>query len=166
VTFVYDVLYIVRGMNESSDAPADSDLRVAQHGPDARLITVEGQVDTPTALELANSLITQLTAARVVIVDLNGVSFLGTAGLSALFEANELATQQGRALRLVCTSPIANWVLAAAGLQEHFVFADTVPGAVKNPPRRQGRSDVAAARRPYRSRRSRQRDSRPITPAI
>jgi anti-anti-sigma factor len=141
-------------------------LRVAEHGPEIRVVTVVGHIDTPTARELANSLITQLTAARVVVVDLNGVSLLGSAGLSALFTANELANQQQRALRLVCKSRIANQSLAAAGLQDYFVFAETVIGAAKTPGRRQAGSDVAVARRRYRSRRSRQRDSRPVTPAI
>lgn len=166
MALAYGLLSIVRCMNESSDAPAGSSLRVAEHGPEIRVVTVVGHLDTPTARELANSLITQLTAARVVVVDLNGVSLLGSAGLSALFTANELANQQQRALRLVCNSCIANRALAAAGLQEYFVFAETVIGAAKTPGRRQGGSDVAAARRRYRSRRPRQRDSRPVTPAI
>ncbi|HKS52701.1 MAG TPA: STAS domain-containing protein [Pseudonocardiaceae bacterium] len=142
-------------MNESSDAPAGSSLRVAEHGPETRVITVVGQIDTPTARELANSLTSQLAAARIVVVDLNGVSFLGSAGLSALFEANELASQQRRALRLVCNSPIANWVLAATGLHEHFVFADTVPAAVKTPPRKLARTAVTIPRRTHRTRRPR-----------
>jgi anti-anti-sigma factor len=94
------------------------------------VVTVVGQIDTPTALELATSLIAQMTAARVVVVDLDAVRFLGSAGLSALFEANELATQQDHALRLVCNSRIANWALAAAGLRDCFTFADSVPDAL------------------------------------
>lgn len=160
------LLYIVQGMNVSSDAPADIDLRVAEHGSEIRVITVVGQIDTPAALELANSLVTQLAVARVVVVNLDGVSFLGSAGLSALFEANELATQQDRALRLVCNSAIVNWALAAAGLWEYFIFADTIPGALKNPAYRQSGEDVAVPRRRYRSRRPRLRDRRTVIATI
>jgi anti-sigma B factor antagonist len=161
-----DLVYIVRRMNVSSDAPADINLRAVQHSPDARVVTVVGDIDTRAALALANFLAMQLAAARVVVVNLDGVSLLAPAGLSALFEASELATRQHRALRLVCNSSTANWALAAAGLRDYFTFADTVPGAVKHPACRHGGGDVALARRRYRSRRSGRRGSRPVAPAI
>jgi len=117
-----------------SDFTADIiGLQVAEHGPDARVVTVTGEVDTLTAPRLSSFLTTQLAAARVVVVDLDGVEFLGSAGLSALFEANELAVREHRALRLVCHSRIANRALEATALREHFTFADTVPEAVKDP---------------------------------
>jgi anti-sigma B factor antagonist len=65
-------------------------------------------------------------------VDLDGVEFLGSAGLSALFEANELAARERCALRLVCHSRIANRALEATELREHFTFAETVPDALQN----------------------------------
>ena len=141
-------------MNTSSDAHGDIGLRVAEHRPEARVVTLVGDIDTPVALELANTFNQQLTVARVVVVDLDGVSFLGSAALSTLFEANELATQQHRALRLVCNSSIANRALAAAGLREYFIFADTVSGALKYPACWQGGVDAAIAPRRYRRRRS------------
>jgi anti-sigma B factor antagonist len=115
-----------------SDFPAELiGLQVADHGVDARVVTVTGEVDTLTAPQLAGFLIEQLSTARVVVVDLDGVEFLGSAGLSALFEANELAREQDRALRLVCHSRIANRVLEATELRERFTFVDTVPDAVE-----------------------------------
>ncbi len=106
-------------------------LKMAQHGPDARVVTVVGEVDALTAPELDVFLTAQLAAARVVVVDLDGVQFLGSAGLSVLFEANERAGQQGCTLRLVCNSRIANRALEATELKEHFIFADTVPNALE-----------------------------------
>ena len=115
-----------------SDFPTDIiGLQVAEHGPDAGVVTVTGEIDTLTAPKLASFLNTQLSAARVVVVDLDGVEFLGSAGLSALFEANELASREDRALRLVCHSRIANRALEATELREQFIFADTVPDALK-----------------------------------
>jgi anti-sigma B factor antagonist len=115
-----------------SDFPADLiGLQVVEHGVDARVVTVTGEVDTLTAPQLAGFLNEQLSTARVVVVDLDGVEFLGSAGLSALFEANELATEQDRALRLVCHSRIANRALKATELRELFTFADTVPDALE-----------------------------------
>ena len=119
--------------SSAGDFPADIiGLQVAEHGPDARVVTVRGEVDTLTAPRLASFLNTQLSAARVVVVDLDGVEFLGSAGLSALFEANELAARESRALRLVCHSRIANRALEATELRDHFIFAETVPDALKS----------------------------------
>ena len=117
----------------SSDFPTDIlGLQVAEHGPDARVVTVAGEIDALTAPELAAFLTEQLTVAQIVVVHLDGVRFLGSAGLTALFEANEFATQEDRDLRLVCHSRTANLALAATGLGEHFTFADTVPDALSS----------------------------------
>jgi anti-sigma B factor antagonist len=109
-------------------------LQVAEHGLDARVVTVAGEIDALTAPELAAFLTAQLTVAQVVVVHLDGVRFLGSAGLSALFEANELAIQEDRDLRLVCNSRAANLVLEATGLGKYFTFADNVPNALKYSP--------------------------------
>ncbi len=121
----------------SMAGPLSSDilgLEVAEHGPDARVVTVVGEIDALTAPELADFLTAQLVVAPVVVVNLDGVRFLGSAGLSVLFKANELATREDRDLRLVCNSQTANWALNATGLREHFTFADNVPDALKNSP--------------------------------
>ncbi|MGH3885170.1 MAG: STAS domain-containing protein, partial [Pseudonocardiaceae bacterium] len=68
----------------SSDFADIMGLQVAEHGSDTRVVTVVGEVDALTAPELAAFLTTQLAAARVVVVDLDGVRFLGSAGLSVL----------------------------------------------------------------------------------
>jgi anti-sigma B factor antagonist len=107
-------------------------LQVAEQGPDARVVTVTGEVDALTAPQLAAFLTAQLALAQVVVVNLDGVQFLASAGLRVLFEVNELATQQDRHLRLVCNSPTANLTLETAGLREHFTFADNVPDALNN----------------------------------
>jgi anti-sigma B factor antagonist len=115
----------------NSAFPADIvDLQVAQPRSGARVVTVTGELDALTAPRLASFLTAQLTAAQLVVVDLDGVQFLASAGLRVLFEMNELATQQDRYLRLVCNSPSANRTLDTAGLREHFTFADTVPDAL------------------------------------
>ncbi|HEY3693326.1 MAG TPA: STAS domain-containing protein [Pseudonocardiaceae bacterium] len=115
--------------------PADIvGLHVAEHSPDMRVITVTGEVDALTAQQLLDCLITHLTAARVVVVNLDGVRYLASSGLRALFEANEFATHQGHHLRLVSKSRTANLVLETTGLREHFTFADTVPEALNDVP--------------------------------
>ena len=123
----------MRGVN--SDFPADIlDLQVAEYGPDARVVTVVGEIDALSAPELADCLTAQLTVAQVVVVNLDGVQFLASVGISVLFEANELATQEDRALRLVYNSQTANLALEVTGLREYFTVADSVPDALKNSP--------------------------------
>ena len=107
-------------------------LEVAEHEPDARVVTVVGEIDALTAPELATFLTAQVVAAHTVVVNLDGVRFMGSAGLSALFEANELAGREDGDLRLVCNSQTANWALEATGLRKHFTFADSVPDALQN----------------------------------
>jgi anti-sigma B factor antagonist len=125
--------HIMRGV--SSDFPADIvGLLVVEHGPDARVVTVTGEVDALTAPELASFLTAQLAVAQLVVVNLDGVRFLDSAGLSVLFEVNELATQQGRDMRLVCNSRTANLALEVTGLRERLSFADSVPDALNNLP--------------------------------
>ena len=92
-----------------------------------RALGLQGEIDALTAPELAAFLIAQLVVAQVVVVNLDGVRFLSSAGLRALFEANEFATREDRDLRLVCNSQTANWALETTGLREHFTFTDKVP---------------------------------------
>jgi anti-anti-sigma factor len=106
------------------------DLRVADHGPDARVITVGGEIDTLTAPELAAFVTAQLAAVPLVVLDLDRVQSLGSAGLAVLVSANELAIREDRHLRLVCQSVMVDRVFDVTGLREQFNFADTVSAAI------------------------------------
>lgn len=108
------------------------DLQVAEHGPDARVVTVTGEVDALSAPELATFLTAQLVAVQVVVVDLADVRFLDSAGLVVLFEVSELAIREDRDLRLVCDSRSADLALEVTGLREHFAVAETVSAALGN----------------------------------
>jgi anti-anti-sigma factor len=103
------------------------DLQVAEHSADTRVVTAVGEVDALTAPELAAFVTAQLVVAPVVVVNLDGVRFLSSAGLRALFEADEFATREDRDLRLVCNSQTVNWALETTGLRKHFTFIDNVP---------------------------------------
>ena len=107
-------------------------LQVTDYGADARVVTVTGEVDALTAPTLAACLSAQLAVAQVVVVDLDGVKFLASAGLQVLFEANELAIERGCSLRFVCNCPLANLVLETTGLRQHLTFADDVADALSN----------------------------------
>jgi anti-sigma B factor antagonist len=123
------------GQCVSSDFPADIlELQVAEHDPDARVVTVVGEIDALTAPKLAVFLTEQLAVAKVVVVNLDGVQFLSSAGLFVLLEANELAIREDRSLRLVYSSRTVNLALEATGLREYFSLADNMSDALKNSP--------------------------------
>jgi anti-anti-sigma factor len=119
----------------SSDFPVPIvGLQVTDYGPDARVVTVTGELDALSAPMLAACLSAQLAVAQVVVVDLDGLKFLASAGLRVLFEMNELATERGDHLRFVCNCPIANLALEETGLRQHLAFADDVADALSNGP--------------------------------
>jgi anti-sigma B factor antagonist len=105
-------------------------LQVSDHGPNARVVTVTGEVDALTAPTLAACVSAQLAVAKVVVVDLNGLKFLSSAGLRVLFEANELAIERGCRLWFVCNCPVANLALETTGLRRYLSFADDVASAL------------------------------------
>ena len=109
-------------------------LRVVEHGSDVRVVRVVGEVDTLTAPKLAAVLTTQLTAARLVVVDLDDVEFFGSAGLRVLLEVDALAVERDCDLRLVCHSRVVNRALEVTALRERFVFVDTVSDALEGLP--------------------------------
>lgn len=109
------------------------DLQVTEHGTDARVITVGGELDALTAPDLGALLSAQLAAASLVVVDLERVRFLGSAGLSVLFAANELATRENRSLWLVFSHRgTVNRALEVTGLREQYNIAETVSAALIN----------------------------------
>jgi anti-sigma B factor antagonist len=109
------------------------DLQVTEHGPHARVVTVTGEIDALTAPKLGALLTAQLAATSVLVIDLARVRFLGSAGLSVLFAANELAIRENRYLWLVFPHRgMVNRALEATDLSAQFNIAETVVAALIN----------------------------------
>jgi anti-sigma B factor antagonist len=73
---------------------------------DAVLVRVQGDVDSITTGELSSQLTAalQLAAthpARLLIIDLQPVTFFGSAGLNAIFDGREQGLAAGTSVRLV-----------------------------------------------------------------
>ena len=107
-------------------------LQVSDHGPDARVVAVTGEVDALTAPMLAACLSAQLAVVQTTVVDLDGLKFLSSAGLRVLFEVNELAIERNRQLWFVCNCPVANLALETTGLRHHLPFADDIMDVLSN----------------------------------
>lgn len=73
----------------------------ARGGPTGTLITVDGELDAANADELAAYVQHSVVRSRRVILDLRGLSFVGTAGFSALHRIN-----------VVCSAAQVSWAMA------------------------------------------------------
>ncbi|AEA24831.1 STAS domain-containing protein [Pseudonocardia benzenivorans] len=60
-----------------------------------------GDVDAPEASALVSTATEVLDAGADVVVDLRGVTFLGSRGISALIRVHQLAVARGRHVRVV-----------------------------------------------------------------
>jgi|CXWL01.1.fsa_nt_gi anti-sigma B factor antagonist len=65
-----------------------------------------------------------------VILDLSGVSYLGSAGLGELVRLNAQANSMGAKMVLAALTPFVAGVLAATQLDKFFVTAATVDDAI------------------------------------
>ncbi|MCF7553353.1 MULTISPECIES: STAS domain-containing protein [Pseudonocardia] len=123
-----------------SETPADeggveiSDVvRFEQAGDGSSLVAhVRGEIDTLTAPLLRTELDARLPAAPLVVLDLSGVTFLGSAGLAVLVAAKDQVDRSGHSLKLVCGSRIVTRALQATGLLGLFDVADGVTEALSS----------------------------------
>jgi anti-sigma B factor antagonist len=75
---------------------------------DAVVLRVKGDVDSSTADELVGNLIDALDMAkahpaRLLVIDLEQVTFFGSAGLNAVLDGHEQGKAAGTAVRLVAS---------------------------------------------------------------
>lgn len=89
-------------------------------------LVVTGEVDLVTTPPLRACVEEQIgQRPDVLVLDLTGLSFLGSSGLAVLVEAREQCRDQGTTLRLVCTSREVLRPMEATGLTELFeIFPD------------------------------------------
>lgn len=90
------------------------------------VLVVSGDVDLATAHEFVAAA-DAWTASRMrgpVRLDLSGVTFLDSSGISALLEIRRAATSAGTDVVLVDQSATVGRVLALAGIAELFVADD------------------------------------------
>lgn len=110
--------------------------------PGTVLLRVAGEVDMLSSPALRESIATALRQdGQRLVLDLDGVEFLGTSGLAALVEARASAQERDTELWLACSRRQVLRPLRIAGLIELFQVADSVPEALRGA-RSDGKSDV------------------------
>lgn len=96
---------------------------------DTAIVHAAGEVDMSSAGLLADELAKATETSGRIVVDLDGVSFLGTSGLSVLVDANVRCQATGAALRVVPSQP-ARRAIEVTGLDKELQLFPTVAAAV------------------------------------
>ena len=91
--------------------------------PDGVDVVVTGEVDIDTAAQLRTRLLAAVRDHDLVVLDLSGVTFMDSQGLSVLIRAAAAATARGAELRVEKVSDRVLRLLELAGLTALFPLA-------------------------------------------
>ena len=97
---------------------------------DVVIAAVTGDVDISTVAQLRECLFELADSGRTLIVDLNRVMFIDSAGLGALIGAARRAAVHGGSLHAVCARPQTRKLLWLTGVGRRIPLAATVDGAL------------------------------------
>ena len=81
-------------------------------------VAVTGDVDTATAGELEQALLSAAAGTSELHVDLGAVSFIDSSGLRALIVARQAALDAGTSFSVVATTPAVDRLLRLTGLDD------------------------------------------------
>jgi anti-sigma B factor antagonist len=103
---------------------------------DAHILSVRGEIDLSTASSLEQAVVTAVDQAAhaVVVLDLSGVDFLSSAGISALLKAKQYGDDRNTALRLVVPEGgVMRRSLQITGLLDILPIFPSRPDAMRGP---------------------------------
>jgi anti-sigma B factor antagonist len=96
------------------------------------VVAVAGEVDIVTVTRLRERLFELAASGRTLVVDLDQVSFIDSAGLAALVGAARRAAAHGASLQVVCTRPRTRQLFRLTGLDGPVPLARTLDGALES----------------------------------
>ena len=100
----------------------------SRHPSGAAVLHAIGAIDDDTSADLWIEIGILSEESSDLILDLSGVDFLGTAGLTSLLEAREVIGAEGKRLRVICGSGRAvRRALQVTGAMELFDVQDRIP---------------------------------------
>jgi len=119
------------GDGQDDVEPVDS-LRIETETPSEGVVvvSVSGELDMLTAPDLRVAVADRIPSVELVVLDLDGVRFLGTSGLAALIELREQAHRAGVELRIACPERRVLRPIGIAGLHHLFDIHDDVQAAL------------------------------------
>jgi anti-sigma B factor antagonist len=95
-----------------------------EHHPACVLLILRGELELSTAAQLREAFVQVGQANRHIIVDLQRVQFIDSAGLGILVGGLKRARSSGGDLELICTSPDLLRTLKMTGLDKIFTIHD------------------------------------------
>lgn len=112
-----------------SDAAGDGDFDIqVETGPAKILIRVKGEVDLSNAARLEEAIHSACEeAGRPIVVDLSGLEFIDSTGLSVLVAATRRFRENGNRLRVRGASGQVRKILEVAGVHD-WLFLDEDSG--------------------------------------
>ncbi len=115
----------------ATSSPGEPGFRVAiSVDRDATTVSVIGSVDMVTAPPFAHAVAAaQLEVPRAVFIDLSGVDFLGSAGLSVLVEAARRASDAGSEIVIIADNHPVVHALEVTGLDSVLTVVATAQEA-------------------------------------
>ncbi|GLZ38833.1 STAS domain-containing protein [Actinokineospora sp. NBRC 105648] len=118
-------------MSDAPTPPPLLDMALDQRPDGAVVVRPKGEIDLLTAPSFAAGMTGAIDGgARLVVVDLDQVSFFGSAGVAGLARAAERADQAGTGFRLVVGASMASRVLEISGLSQVLELRPTVEAAL------------------------------------
>lgn len=114
----------------SGAASAATAFPAGQAAEGVAVVTATGEIDMLTAPDLRAEVLGRIDEARTLVLDMTGVSFLGSAGLAVLVEASQHAKRRGTAFRVVAVERAVTRPLVATGLGDVFSVYGSVAEAV------------------------------------
>ena len=91
---------------------------------------VTGDMDISTAAGLRERLFGLADGGQPVIVDLNRITFIDSAGLGVLIATARRASERGGSLHAVCSRPQTRKLLWLTGVDRRIPLTATVDGAL------------------------------------
>jgi anti-anti-sigma factor len=116
----------------------DSEVR-----PEAVLVHASGEIDSSTAGELRSRLESALEEAgalesRLLVIDLQGVTYFGSAGLNAVLDCHKQGLRAGTTVRLVAENGLVVRPIEVTNLDSLLELYPTLPDALEGRDSEQG----------------------------
>jgi anti-sigma B factor antagonist len=94
------------------------------------IVAVTGEIDISTVTQLRERLFELADNGGTLIIDLNRVTFIDSAGLGALVGTARRVAKHGGSLHAVCSRPQTRKLLWMTGVDRRIPLAATVDGAL------------------------------------
>ena len=99
---------------------------------DYAIVTAAGEIDIATGAGLRERLSEMAASGRPLVVELDQVSFIDSAGLGALVGAAKRAAAHGASLHVACARPQVRQLFRLTGLDRQIPLARTLDGALES----------------------------------